>query len=109
MDVSNFDFDFGHVEGGITGCITALLLWIIIGLFGSIIFWLLGAVVWVTVLLIAGILYWIIFRAFRLIFLNSTKCKGDIAKSLGVGLLFTVLYNCWIYAIIFGSHYLLRT
>ena len=39
---------------------------------------------------------------------NSAKCKGDLLKSAGKALLFTFLYNCWIYAIILGTHYLHR-
>jgi hypothetical protein len=109
MDISGLDINLGDVEGeGIAGCIGALFIWIAIGLFGSIIMWWLGAVLWVTILIIAGILYWIIFRAFRLIFRNSAKCRGDLVKSFGTALLFTVLYNCWIYAIILGTHYLMR-
>ena len=107
MDITHFDpSDIG--EGGIEGCIVSLLLWIVIGLFGSFIFWWLGAFLWVTVLVIAGLLYWIVFRAFRLIFRNSLKCKGELLKSFGTALLFTFLYNCWIYAIIFVTHYFNR-
>ena len=107
MNVSEFEprvFD----EGGLEGCFVSILIWIVLGLFGSFIFWWLGAIIWVTVLLVAGLLYWIIFRAFRLILRNSTKCKGDIVKSFGTALLITFLYNCWIYAIIFGTHFLNR-
>lgn len=107
MDVSHFEplvFD----EGGIEGCVVSIIIWIVLGLFGSFIFWLLGAFIWAPILLVAGILYWIIFRAFRLIFRNSAKCKGDFFKSLGIALLFTFLYNCWIYAIILGTHFLNR-
>lgn len=105
MNVTDFEtgvFD----EGGLEGCFVSLLVWIVLGLIGSFIFWLLGAFIWVTVLLVAGLLYWIIFRAFRLIFRNSAKCKGDLVKSFMTALLFTFLYNCWIYTIIFGTHFL---
>jgi len=95
-------------EGGVEGCFVSIAIWIVVGLFGSLIFWWLGAFIWAAVLLVAGLLYWIIFRAFRLIFRNSAKCKGDFAKSLGTALLFTVLYNCWIYAIVLGTHFLSR-
>jgi hypothetical protein len=107
MDTSHYDPSIIE-EGGFEGCIISLVIWIILGLFGSFIFWWLGAFIWVTVLLVAGLLYWIIFRAFRLIFRNSAKCKGDLVKSFGTALLFTFLYNCWIYAIILGTHFLNR-
>jgi hypothetical protein len=95
-------------EAGLEGCLVSILIWIVLGLFGSFIFWFFGAFVWGTILLVVGILYWIIFRAFRLIFRNSGKCKADFVKSFGTALIFTFLYNCWIYAIIFGAHFLNR-
>jgi hypothetical protein len=103
------EFDPGDIGGeGLEGCFVSIIIWIVVGLFGSIIFWLIGAVLWGAILVGAALLYWIIFRAYRLIFKNSAKCKGDFVKSFGVALLFTFLYNCWIYAIILGTHFLNR-
>lgn len=107
LDVSGFDFGSIETESCI-GAIGTLLVWIVLALLGSIIFWEIGAIVWATIVLAGGILYWIIFRAYRMIFRNSAKCKGDLIKSILTVLLFTSLYNCWIYAIIFGTHYLKR-
>ena len=107
LDVSDFDIALVETES-IIGAIGAVLLWIVLALFGSIIFWAVGAVVWAAILLTGGMLYWIIFRAYRMIFRSSAKCKGNLLKSAGTALLFTFLYNCWIYAIIFGTHYLNR-
>ena len=104
MDVSDMDVQVFN-EGGLEGMVVALLIWIFVGLFGSFIFWWLGAFVWITILVVAGILYWIIFRAFRLIFRNSPKCKGKMHKSAATAILYTFLYNCWIYAIIFSTHF----
>lgn len=105
MDVSGLDI--GSMEpGSFDEAIAGIFLWIIIGLLGSIIFWTIGAIVWATILFAGGMFYWIVFRAYRMIFSNSPKCKGDLGKSTGTALLFTFLYNCWIYAIIFGTHYL---
>ncbi len=102
LDVADMDFD--SIEP--LGCIVSFLIWLILALFGSIILWALGAMVWAIILVIAGMLYWIIFRAYRLIFLNSPRCKNHLSKSMGIALMYTILYNCWIYAIIFGAHYL---
>jgi hypothetical protein len=100
-------FELPTIEGeGIEGCIFSLLVWLILAVFGALIFWLVGAVIWATILLVAGMLYWIIFRAFRLIFKNSRSCQGNFIKSVMTALLYTILYNCWLYAIIFGAHYL---
>ncbi len=102
LDVPDLDFD--SIEP--VGCILSFLIWLILAVFGSIILWAIGAMVWAIILVIAGMLYWILFRAYRLIFMHSPRCKNNLAKSMGMALIYTILYNCWIYAIIFGAHYL---
>ena len=104
LDVTGMDFNIIEADG-IEGCLISIVIWIIMALFGSFIFWAIGAFIWGPIVLLAAILYWIIFRAFRLIFTNSAKCQGQLLKSFSVALLFTFLYNCWIYAVIFGIHY----
>ncbi len=103
----NPGLDPGAVDAdGIEGCLFSIISWIIIGVFGTIILWSIGAVLWGMLLAIAGLLYWIIFRAYRLIFKNASSCRNDLFKSLKIGILYSFLYSCWIYAIIFGTHYL---
>ena len=106
--ISGVDFGGDIGEDGGLGCLFSLILWIVVGLFGAIILWFFGAIFWAIILTIAALLYWIIFRAFRLIFRNAFACKGNIIKSIGISILFTFLYNCWIYAIIFGAHFLIK-
>ena len=91
---------------GAEGCLLSLLLWFVIGLFGSLILWAIGVFFWGAILLVASLLYWVIFRAFRLIFRNSISCKGKILESLRLSIFYTVLYVSWIYLIIIGGHYL---
>jgi hypothetical protein len=101
------NLDFGNIEADDPiSCLLSILLWIVIGVFGALILWSVGAIIWAATLIIAGLLYWIIFRAYRLIFRNSPKCKNNFWKSLMVATLFTCLYSCWIYAIILGTHFL---
>ena len=109
-DISNTsDYNLEFIEAdGLEGGLFSILAWIIIALLGTIILWTLGAIFWAVILVITGFLYWIIFRAYRLIFKNSPKCKNNFWKSLGIGIAFTILYNCWIYAIIFAVHFLDR-
>ena len=106
--ISGVDLGGDIGEDGGLGCLFSLILWIVVGLFGAIILWFFGAIFWAIILTIAALLYWIIFRAFRLIFRNAFACKGNIIKSIGISILFTFLYNCWIYAIIFGAHFLIK-
>ncbi len=88
------------------GCAIAIILWIGVGIFGSLFFWFIGAFFWGLILIFAGLLYWIFFRAFRMIFKNSSKCKGNIFLSIQLAILYSVLYSAWIYGIIFIGHYL---
>ena len=104
-DASNLDFGTVEADDPIS-CLLSILLWIVIGVFGAMILWSIGAILWAAILVIAGLLYWIIFRAYKLIFRNSSKCKNNFWKSFSVATLFTFLYSCWIYAIIFGTHFL---
>ncbi|MEO6733590.1 MAG: hypothetical protein ABIN01_20375 [Ferruginibacter sp.] len=105
-NTSNLDLNLFETADDIEGCLLSIFIWIIIGVFGTLILWSLGVTMWALILIIAGLLYWIIFRAYRLIFKNSSKCKNDFWKSFGIAALFTCLYSCWIYAIIFGTHFL---
>jgi hypothetical protein len=111
-DFPDFDlggFNLGDVgDDGIAGILTAILLWLVIAVFGSIILYYVGGIFWLTVLTITGILYWIVFRAFRLIFKNSGKCRGNLASSFFVALGYTLMYNFWIYGIIILAHFLER-
>jgi len=107
-DPSNVSMETGDIDiagDEIGGWLLSLILWIIIALFGSLILWLIGAFFWGMILVLAGLLYWIFFRALRLIFRNSAKCRGDLVKSLKIALIYSIVYTFWIYAIIFLAHY----
>lgn len=100
------DSYFDNPETGLAGCLPSIFWWLVVGVFGAFFIWFFGAIVWGSLLALAAILYWLIFRAYRLIFKNSAACKGRFFKSLGVAIVFTFLYNCFIYAIILGAHFL---
>jgi hypothetical protein len=106
-DTSGFDgvpLDF--LDDGCAESIGVILLWVLVAFLGSFLLWLAGGALWATILVLAAILYWIIFRAFRLIFKNSPKCRGSLARSIITAFSYTVLYNFWIYLIVIGAHYL---
>lgn len=91
---------------GIAGFLVALLLWIVVGIVLSLLLWLLSAIIWILILILAAMLYWIFFRALRLIFKNSFKCKDNYMMSIKYGLLYTFLYTVWVYGIIAFTYYL---
>jgi hypothetical protein len=100
--------DFIHVGDGIEGIILSIVLWVVVTILIALFFWLFGAVVWTGIIVFIAMLYWIFFRALRLVFKNSNKCKGDLATSIAYGLGYTTLYNFWIYGIILVTHYLIK-
>jgi hypothetical protein len=100
--------DFIHVGDGIEGVILSIVLWVIVTILIALFFWLFGAVVWTGIIVFIAMLYWIFFRALRLVFKNSNKCKGVLTTSIAYGLGYTTLYNFWIYGVILATHYLIK-
>jgi hypothetical protein len=96
------DFDIGE---GIGGIILSIIMWIIATLVISYLFFFLGAIIWLSVLIFLAMLYWIFFRALRLIFKKSAECSGKLERSVFYGISYTILYNFWIYGIIFLTEY----
>ena len=88
--------DFTEVDEGIVGIILSIVLWIVVTILIGLFLWIFGAVLWTVIIVFIAILYWIFFRAVRLVFKNSYKCKGNLATSISYGLFFTLLYSCWI-------------
>lgn len=98
--------DTPDISEGIFGIIISLILWFIMAVVISYLCWAFGAILWFSILTFIAMLYWIFFRALRLIFKKSAKCRGNYSNSILYGLNFTILYNFWIYAIIFMRIYL---
>lgn len=99
----NFDLSDSH---GILGILAALVLAVLVAIVAVFLVWLVGAVLWTGILIFAAMLYWVFFRALRLVFKNSNRCRGRLGASLGQGLWHASLYTVWIYAIIYAAHYL---
>lgn len=101
-----FEFDPPAIGDGIGGVILSVLLWIVISILLIFLSYFFGLFFWSAVLLLGAILYWIFFRALRLVFKNSGKCKGDLLKSFGFGFFYSFLYISWMYGINFLIKYL---
>lgn len=93
------------VAEGIGGIILSVILWIVVSIIISYLFFILGAIIWFSVLIFLGMLYWIFFRALRLIFKKSGECSGNVERSIFYGITYTILYNFWIYGIILLAEY----
>ncbi|AKK74300.1 hypothetical protein OK18_18330 [Chryseobacterium gallinarum] len=104
--LDNFDLGLPDVGEGIGGIIISIVLWIIFSFLLAFLLSFLGLFFWSAVLFLAAMLYWIFFRALRLVFKNSGKCKGNILKSFSYGFLYSFLYVSWIYGIILFVKYI---
>lgn len=102
----NIDSDIPEIEEGIIEVIFSIILWLIVSMIASYLLWAFESILWITILNFIGILYWIFFRALRLVFKKSSVCKSNLSKSILYGFSFTILYNSWIYAIIFMTHHI---
>jgi len=101
-DVSKLIDGVGSFAEGIGGFLFAILAAFILILLG----WAIVLLSWYLIIFLAAILYWIFFRATRLVFKYSMRCKGNLVLSLKYSLLYTTLYSSWVYAIIIILHYL---
>jgi hypothetical protein len=99
----DFDFSEGH---GILGILAAIVMAVVVAIVAVFVIWLVGALLWTGVLIFAAMLYWVFFRALRLVFKNSNRCRGRLGASLWEGFWYASLYTCWIYGIIMAAHYL---
>ncbi|MDO7851528.1 hypothetical protein [Hymenobacter convexus] len=99
----NFDFSEGH---GILGILAAIAMAVVVAILAVFVIWLVGALLWTGILIFAALLYWVFFRALRLVFKNSNRCRGRLGASLWEGFWYASLYTCWIYGIIMAAHYL---
>jgi hypothetical protein len=100
--------DFIMVGDGIEGVILGIFVWLFVTILIAVFLWLFGAVLWTGIIVFMAMLYWIFFRALRLVFKNSNKCKDNLTTSVAYGLGYTTLYNFWIYGIILSTHYLTK-
>lgn len=105
-EIGNFDFDPPAVGDSIGAAILSVILWFILTIVLVVLLYFLGFLFWAAVLFLTAMLYWIFFRALRLVFKNSGKCRGNLLKSFGFGILYSFLYTSWIYGVIFLANYI---
>jgi hypothetical protein len=106
LDVPSGGGGHGEHAGGCGDTLEGVFSWLLIALVAIVLLWVFAAVVWVVLLVFAAMLYWVFFRALRFVFRHSAECRGQLGKSLLYGVVYTVVYNSWIYGIILGVHYL---
>lgn len=109
VDLVDFPSELPSIEpigDGIEGILLSILLWIVVAVLLAVSLWIFGNILVLVVMTFVAMLYWIFFRALRLVFKNSNKSKGDLMQSVRWGLIYTLLYNFWIYGIFIVAAYL---
>ncbi|MFD1606028.1 hypothetical protein ACFSJW_05445 [Flavobacterium artemisiae] len=101
VEIDPSDQDLGE---DFLGIVFSLIVWFIMAFVISYLVWAFGAMIWFSILAFIAMLYWIFFRALRLVFRKSSLCRGNILNSILYAVSFTILYNFWIYTIIFIMH-----
>lgn len=104
--IDGFDFDLPAVGDGIGGVIVSVAVWFLFSILLIFLSYFVGLFFWSAILFLAAMLYWVFFRALRQVFKSSEKCKGNVVKSFGLGLLYSFLYVSWIFGIIFLVNYI---
>jgi hypothetical protein len=102
---SDIDLDVGD---GCEGVIAGILYWILLAVIVAFTLWFFSEVFPVIIGTFVAMLYWIFFRALRLVFKNSNKSKGNLLESIKYGLMYTLLYDFWIYGIVLLTEYIKR-
>lgn len=100
VDLQHIDLPgSSDVGDDLVGCLLSLGLWIVV-------LGLLAILIWILTQFIAAlpifdvVLYWIFYRALRVVFARSRVCRGRLLRSMGYGLLYTMLYTGWIFALL---------
>lgn len=91
---------FFEIGEGLGEIFLSILLWIFVTILAILLIIFFETVVWSFLMIFLGMLYWIFFRALRMVFKNSFKCKNNFLRSLTYGLTYTTLYFSWFYGII---------
>ncbi len=90
----------------LVGCLLTLVLWIGVLILLTILLWVLAQVI-AALPVFAVVLYWVFYRALRVVFAKSRACRGRLLRSIEYGLLYTLLYTGWIFALLWIGRYLI--
>ncbi len=84
------------------GALVAILMWVLVLAALVALMWVLAQFIAILPVLAMG-LCWVFYRALRIVFAKSRVCKGQWRRSAGYGLVYTVVYVGWIFALLWIS------
>jgi hypothetical protein len=90
----------------LVGCLVTLVLWTVVLALLAILLWMLAQFI-AALPVFAVVLYWVFYRALRVVFARSKACRGKLLRSMEYGLLYTLLYTGWIFALLWIARILI--
>ncbi len=100
IDLSNIDLpDLSDSGDDLLGCVFSIVLWVIVAALIIILLPIIIEVVWAVLFLFVAVLYWIFYRALRVVFMQSRRCRGNWLSSAGYAGFYTLLYTGWLFVV----------
>ncbi len=90
----------------VMGCLLSILLWIAVTFLAGFLIWALVQTGGFVIVALIFAMCWVVYRALRMVFARSRECRGKLAKSLGYGAYYTVLYSAWVFGLLHLARYL---
>lgn len=100
IGVSNIDLpDLSDSGDDLVGCLLSIVLWVAVAALVIILLPIVIELVWAVLFILIAVLYWIFYRALRVVFLQSRKCRGSWLRSAGYAGFYTLLYTGWLFVV----------
>ncbi len=101
IDISNIDLpDLPDGGDDLVGCLFSIVLWIVVAVLIVILLPIIVEVAWAVLFLLIAVLYWIFYRALRVVFIYSRRCRGNWLRSTGYAGFYTLLYTGWSFVVV---------
>jgi hypothetical protein len=101
IDISGIDLpDLPDGGDDLVGCLFSIVLWVAVAALIIILLPIVIELVWAVTFILIAVLYWIFYRALRVVFLQSRKCRGNWPRSLGYAGFYTLLYTGWLFVVV---------
>ncbi|HSD84991.1 MAG TPA: hypothetical protein VLG46_14080, partial [Anaerolineae bacterium] len=101
VDISDIDLpDLPDGGDDLVGCLFSIGLWVVVAVLIITLLPVVLEVVWAVLFLLIAVLYWIFYRALRVVFIQSRKCRGNWLRSVGYAGFYTVLYTGWLFVVV---------
>lgn len=92
------------LSGGCLSSIVSVLAGLLFLAVLSVLLYWLVPFIWAGLLVILTGVFWVLNRALRIVFARSRECQGNLPKSLGYALVYTMGYTGWLFILLYAGH-----